>query len=93
MSDEVRLGLQPAFCINNKAKAKSGSSSVQTDGIDENTFELSMPIGLSYEFSNFVIEGRYNFGLTKAFKDMDNKNSCTRLLIISKAVVFLLPVH
>lgn len=71
----VKLGLQPAFCINNKAKAKSGSSSVQTDGIDENAFELSMPIGLSYEFSNFVIEGRYNFGLTKAFKDMDNKNS------------------
>ena len=72
----VKLGLQPAFCINNKVKAKSGSTSVQTDGIfDENTFELSMPIGLSYEFSNFVIEGRYNFGLTKAFKDMDNKNS------------------
>ena len=64
------------FCINNKIKGKSGSTSVQTDGIfDENTFELSMPIGLSYEFSNFVIEGRYNFGLTKAFKDMDNKNS------------------
>ena len=72
----VKLGLQPAFCINNKIKGKSGSTSVQTDGIfDENTFELSMPIGLSYEFSNFVIEGRYNFGLTKAFKDMDNKNS------------------
>ena len=31
----VKLGLQPAFCINNKAKAKSGGSSVQTDGIDE----------------------------------------------------------
>ena len=71
----VKLGLQPAFCINNKAKAKSGDNSIQTDGIDENTFELSMPIGLSYEFSNFVIEGRYNFGLTKAFKDEDNKNS------------------
>ena len=72
----VKLGLQPAFCINNKIKGKSGSTSVQTDGIfDENTFELSMPIGLSYEFSNFVIEGRYNFGLTKAFKDVDSKNS------------------
>lgn len=75
----VKLGLQPAFCINNKIKGKSGGSSVEIDGdklsLDENTFELSMPIGLSYEFSNFVIEGRYNFGLTKAFKDMDNKNS------------------
>ena len=34
-----------------------------------------MPIGLSYEFDNIVIEGRYNFGLTKVWKDMDNKNS------------------
>lgn len=71
----VKLGLQPAFCINNKVKAKSGSNSAEVDGPDENTFDLSMPIGLSYEFSNFVIEGRYNFGLTKAYKDEDSKNS------------------
>ena len=75
----VKLGLQPAFCINNKIKGKSGGSSVEIDGdklsLDENTFDLSMPIGLSYEFSNFVIEGRYNFGLTKAYKDVDSKNS------------------
>lgn len=75
----VKLGLQPAFCINNKIKGKSGGSSVEIDGdklsFDENTFDLSMPIGLSYEFSNFVIEGRYNFGLTKAYKVVDSKNS------------------
>ena len=71
----VKLGLQPAFCINNKVKAKSGSNSAEGDGPDENTFDLSMPIGLSYEFSNFVIEGRYNFGLTKVYKDEDSKHS------------------
>ena len=71
----VTLGLQPAFCINNKVKAKSGSNSAEGDGPDENTFDLSMPIGLSYEFSNFVIEGRYNFGLTKVYKDEESKHS------------------
>lgn len=71
----VKLGLQPGFCVNNKVKAKSGSTSGETDGPDENTVDLSMPIGLSYEFSNFVIEGRYNFGLTKAYKDIDSKHS------------------
>lgn len=71
----VKLGLQPGFCVNNKVMAKSGSTSGETDGPDENTVDLSMPIGLSYEFSNFVIEGRYNFGLTKAYKDIDSKHS------------------
>ncbi len=71
----VKLGLQPGFCVNNKVKAKSGSTSGETAGPDENTVDLSMPIGLSYEFSNFVIEGRYNFGLTKAYKDIDSKHS------------------
>lgn len=71
----VKLGLQPGFCINNKIEAKAGGVSVTTDGLDENTVDLSMPIGLSYEFSNFVIEGRYNWGMTKVWKNVDSKNS------------------
>ena len=77
----VKLGLQPGFCVNNKVKAKSGSTSGETDGPDENTVDLSMPIGLSYEFSNFVIEGRYNFGLTKAYKDIDSKHSVIQFTV------------
>jgi hypothetical protein len=30
--------------------------------------DLSVPVGLSYEVSNFVFDARYNFGLTKATK-------------------------
>ena len=43
--------------------------------MDAKTVDLSIPIGLSYEFSNFVIDGRYNWGLTKVAKDSDSKNS------------------
>ena len=71
----VKLGLQPGFCVNNKIKFEKDGTKLETDGFDENTVDLSMPIGLSYEFDNIVIEGRYNFGLTKVWKDMDNKNS------------------
>ena len=60
--------------LRNLSELEDGVSLVVNKNM-KNTFELSMPIGLSYEFSNFVIEGRYNFGLTKAFKDEDNKNS------------------
>lgn len=71
----VKLGLQPGFCVNNKVKLEANGTTIEGDSFDENTVDLSMPIGLSYEFDNIVIEGRYNFGLTKVWKDMDNKNS------------------
>ena len=37
--------------------------------------DLSLPIGLSYEYKNFVLDGRYNFGLTKVNEIGDSKNS------------------
>lgn len=48
-------------------------------------------MGLSYEYRNFVIDGRYNFGLTNWAKDVsvlgetmgevDSKNSVFQLTI------------
>ena len=38
---------------------------------------ISIPIGISYEFSNFVVDARYNVGLTKVNKESghhDNKS-------------------
>ena len=34
---------------------------------------LSIPIGISYEYSDFVLDLRYNLGLTKTNKDDGNK--------------------
>ena len=58
----VKLGVQPGFCV-----AK--------DKIKANTFDLSIPVGLSYEYNNFVLDGRYNFGVTNVAKGVDTKNS------------------
>ena len=44
-------------------------------------FDLSIPLGLSYEFSDFVIDARYNLGLTKIAEDMDGKNSVIMLTV------------
>lgn len=33
-----------------------------------NKVDISIPVGLSYEISDFVIDARYNFGVTKIFK-------------------------
>ena len=76
----VKLGLQPGFNVNSKAKAKSNGVAVEAD-LDAKTVDLSIPIGLSYEFSNFVIDGRYNWGLTKVAKDSDSKNSVFQITL------------
>ena len=58
----VKLGVQPGFCVGK-------------DNKKVNTFDLSIPVGLSYEYNNFVVDGRYNFGVTNVAKGVDAKNS------------------
>ena len=64
----VKLGLQPGFCISK-------------DKTDAKTVDLSIPVGLSYEISNFVVDGRYNFGVTKAFDTTKAKNSVFQITL------------
>ena len=33
------------------------------------TFDLSIPLGISYEISDFVIDARYNLGVTNVLKE------------------------
>ena len=57
----LKAGIQPGFMV-----AKDD----MIDGV-LNTFDLSVPVGLSYEYSNFVFDARYNIGCTKVFKHSD----------------------
>ena len=77
----VKVGLQPAFNVNSKAKASQGDSSVPGSIEGIKTFDFSIPVGLSYEYKNIVIDGRYNFGLTKVSKYADSKNSVFQLTL------------
>ena len=77
----VKVGIQPAFNVNSKAKASQGDASSET-GLDAaKTFDFSIPIGLSYEYKNFVLDGRYNFGVTKTLDTADCKNSVFQLTL------------
>ena len=62
----VKLGLQPAFKLSAKAKAEGGGIEVEKDIDGVKSMELSVPVGLSYEISNVVLDARYNWGITKA---------------------------
>lgn len=71
----VKLGIQPGFNVNSKLKAKTSGVSAEVDLDGVKSVDFTIPIGLSYEFDNFVIDGRYNWGVTKVADDLDSKNS------------------
>ena len=62
----VKLGIQPGFNVNSEASIKSSGISASGKISDyTKTFDFSIPVGVSYEFSNIVLDARYNWGLTK----------------------------
>ena len=78
----------PGFAI--KAGVQAGfMTKAKSDGADlkelYNKVDFSIPVGISYEFSDFVIDARYNFGLSKIGKkeytDTSNKNSVIMLTL------------
>ena len=71
----VKLGLQPGFNVSHKLSVDKGSTSGSTDIPGVKSVDLSIPVGLSYEFSNVVFDARYNFGCTKTFEKADSRHS------------------
>ena len=65
----LKAGLQPGFMVS-KDNAR-----------DVNTFDLVVPVGMSYEFDNFVLDARYNIGVTKVPKHGDGYTNTIQITI------------
>ena len=75
----LKAGVQPAFRV--KAKIERGDTKLDLDNMIDmlfagegnklNTFDLSIPVGLSYEFKGITADIRYNFGVTKLISNTD----------------------
>jgi hypothetical protein len=80
----VKLGVQPGFNVSSSNKqevntfAGSGSS---TFDVKAKSVDFSFPVGLSYEYNNFQLDARYNWGLTKAFENGKAKNSVFQITL------------
>ena len=59
----LKAGVQPGFMV-----AKDHAEEV-------NTFDFSIPVGISYEYMNICLDARYNIGCTKVWKDVKGCNS------------------
>lgn len=84
----IKAGVQPGFLLSRKTKLDeligSGSwTSVEhtsTDGMKK--VDFSIPLGLSYEISDFVIDARYNLGLTN-INDTDSYKSKNSVIMLT----------
>ena len=90
----LKAGVQPG--INLSAKLDANGKEVDIDDMVK-SFELGIPVGLSYEFRNFVLDARYIFGVTKIFDekklnmngvDLDSKNLGFQLTLGYKFTLF-----
>ena len=77
----IKFGIQPGFNVKASCKANSelgGSESVSLAKIGAivNTFDFSIPVGLSYESKNYVLDARFNIGVTRVFDNegVDSRN-------------------
>ena len=72
----LKTGVQFGFLMN----AKIDNQDIK-DACEK--LNLSIPIGVSYEFSNFVVDFRYNLGLTKTNKNDNGKKVRSDLIQIT----------
>ncbi len=57
----LRVGVQPGFLVGNDVDDGFGDDPCKK-------VDFSIPVGLSYEYENFILGVRYNIGLTRVFK-------------------------
>ena len=65
----LKAGVQPGFMV-----AKDDAENV-------NTFDFSVPVGISYEYMNICLDARYNIGCTKVDKDVKGCNSVFQITL------------
>jgi hypothetical protein len=87
----VKAGIQPAFRVKTQLKVDDRKLDMD-DAMDflfgnhevtVNKFDLSIPVGFSYEYNKIVFDARYNFGLIKIFKGLEksSRNSAITLTL------------
>lgn len=88
----IKAGVQfgAILSANAEANASMGGSKIEVEQDvkdNYNSLDVAIPVGLSYEYSNFIIDARYNFGVTKSLKDID-EGSMNNVLMLTVGYKF-----
>lgn len=79
----INAGIQPGFLLHANLHYEQGEVTIGKDGHyeygnitekdqkleDGKTFAFAIPVGISYEYMNVILDARYVFGLTNTYKD------------------------
>ncbi len=79
----VKLGVQPGFKLSSKTKIEGSGVSIEGESDDDGVkgFDLAIPVGVSYQYQNIVLDARYNWGVTKVYDGGDSKNSVFQITL------------
>ena len=80
----VKLGVQPGFNVHSTVKASTNGiagSGTQSLNVKANSVDFTIPVGMSYEYNNVVLDARYNWGITHTLKNYDSRNSVFQLTL------------
>lgn len=61
----IKTGIQPGF--NLSSKIKTGGVSVDAEEVTKSC-NFSVPFGVAYEFGQFVVDARYNIGVSNMYE-------------------------
>ena len=80
----LKVGVQPALLLSAKDHTEVSASGQAAEYAKDakqdvkntcNTFDFSIPVGVSYEFDNgIILEGRFNIGTSDVFKNVKGHN-------------------
>ena len=78
-------GVQPGFLLSAKSKENGEKNDVKSQ---MKTFDLSIPIGISYEYMNIQLDLRYNHGLTSLGDFFDKGHNRSIVLTLGYGIDF-----
>ena len=74
----LKVGVQPGVNVKAGYFAHTPYGEYDGDlsfyGIQIKTFDFAVPVGVSYEYKNLVIEARYNIGVTRMVEGDESRN-------------------
>lgn len=89
----IKAGIQPGFLVSAKYEQETVNG-VKSDGDVKdqvNSFDFAIPVGVSYEYKNFVLEARYNIGVTNVAKDSGKKDNDAKNNVIQFTLGYKIP--
>lgn len=64
-----------SFSRNTSGEASTESVEKIKSDVDVKKFDVAIPIGISYEYMNVILDARYNIGLTRVYDELEGRNS------------------